>query len=234
MRIVRENIEFKRGIDSRSSLNIGANRIHYPPFDTITEGVYLIEWISITAKIPGHSLVYIDDELMFHPLTEFDPNIDLDDYENNWRSKLDLDLNIGSPLKDWIDSISMRRMGSLPVNENIDFKRGQDPKKALRLGPKIKDIQEISDKMIEDFPDLQFRSLTGNIETYFKVGTIEFEDTKKVFKGSYRATDAKHGKTYEQIGKEFESWIEDFTPYKAEVYPYWNNGKKRFVISILR
>ncbi len=114
------------------------------------------------------------------------------------------------------------------IRENIDFKRGLEPRKSLKIG--IKEANENYDtlrkNLILNFPELNFRRMDGYIDSYHKFTTITFEDNR-----SYLYL----GISEPEVSEKFRVWFEKNTNYPdINIKLEWRNHKRNIDIDVFR
>lgn len=225
---IYEAIDFERGLDPKRSMRVGHAeifpdkdlflRIHkyctdnrFPEFDRVTpifwdndaQGNPIVEpqFKAFVKEGPSRFddnfyTVYLTSEgvIAFH---------EYQDFEGQWREQ-----EHEVPYADfWRRMMEANHIGIIHLEENLDFKRGQDPHKALKIGKYSKIIPEIVSVDIEIMPE------PGNQDTYYDE-SIDPDEVIALFNNwDAHVKDDNYG-----------FWVlEDGGPYDAEndVPDYW-------------
>ncbi len=117
MKLVKENIKFKRGIDPRKGLDLGEYRTLYPPFniDSIEGGLYMVEIIhSNQSKYflvdldKSHKYVWDRSDYYHRKIDDVDNLVSGDDMSSSFR--------FADP-NEWVNILSLKKLEDSNWNE---------------------------------------------------------------------------------------------------------------------
>ncbi len=151
MKIVRENIEFKRGVEPRKSLELGFEASPWSLHDHLVELFkskgYFVRKSSKSFEHSDNFIVIFNIGVSTEDNLDKEPGLSFLRFKDNEKFKYGVDPRVGDDddaiifeSDDWEECVEVIEKKLTfysqdeKVDENLNFERGKDPKKSLNVG----------------------------------------------------------------------------------------------------